>query len=273
MTLYEQIKELINISSQDLKITVNRYYDELLVFRTAYRNSLRNTVNKEIENSCDSSELNKLIFTFESQLEQSLVISLYRRYLWLEPTNTVMYQRFINYLGKNEQEKLKILIKALDADDFDTALSVVEEIFDNTFNFDPTLIKPINLRTLVDIATEYNKLDNSPGIASMEKTEAARVRKLYLKDVIDDRINDPDINIIELREFFTNGCLFISLPCEVGLAVGKRYFNLNKSDREMYARFCNFLGFWHLGSDAEILQYIAVNDFDNAFKVANAIVY
>jgi hypothetical protein len=273
MTLYKLICELTNITTNDFKLTDKRY-KKIVAARTAYRNSLRNTIGKEIENACNSSELNELIFTFESQLEQALVIALYRRYLWLEPSNAIMYQKFINYFCKSEQQKMQLLTAALADNDFDSALALVEKVFDNTFDSDSTLMRPSITRSLADIAQEYDKLDNSHDLDSMKKTKAADIRKLYLKDLLEKRINNPNINILDLRDFFTSRQnLFISLNCEFGLAIGKRYFNLNKTDRSMYGYFCMFLDFWNLGNVTELLQFVAVNDFDNALKVVNSIVY
>ena len=185
-----------------------------------------------------------------------------------------MYHKFVDYLREHEQDKQILLVKALQTNDFDSALTLVEEIFDNTFATDKTLIRSIDLRTLVDIANEYFTIDVSPGIPSMNKTNARQIREYYLKEKMDERINNPNVNIIELREFFTTTqSLYIILPCELGLAVGRKYFNLNKADRELYAHFCNFLNFWNLGSAPEILQFVAVNDFDNALRVVNSIIY
>jgi hypothetical protein len=273
MTLYDLVNELIHISTNEIELNSERY-EIILNYRETYRNSLRNTINKEIENSNSSSELNEIIAIFKDKLERTIVIALYRRYLWLEPTNTLMYQEFISYLG-NSTTKTQQLLLAINNNDFHAAILLVEEIFDDTFNADQSLIKPIQLRSFVDIAKEYAKLYGSEGIASMTKTDAWNDRMNYLKEQIDLRINNSNINILELREFFTaKESLFIILNCELGLEIGKKYLAYNKYDREFYAYFCLFLNSWLFDSYEQlILQHIAANDFDNALKVVNSIVY
>ena len=76
-----------------------------------------------------------------------------------------------------------------------------------------------------------------------------------------------------MREFFSfDYTLGIVLYCDIGLAIAKRYLNANPTDREMYGYIFRFLSFWHLTDDLELyLQYVAINDFDNALKFVNAV--
>jgi len=271
MNLYELINEIAAISSNDLQLSDNRY-KKILEYREAYYKSLFNTINKLIEGSFDKRELKKIIYLFSERLERALIVSLYRRYLWLDPTDTITYHNFIALLDRNDQ---KILLDYVNKNNFDSALMVVEEIFNKIFLSSPALIPPIKMRSLADIAWELCQLDMGTiaDIATMRKTSAYNMRYDYLSEQIKLRIADPNISMLELREFFTsNTSLGIVLDCGIGLTIAKRYFNASPTDHEMYGYFFTFLHFWHLTEEEQtLLQYVAVNDFDNALKFINAL--
>jgi hypothetical protein len=265
MNLNEIIQEFLSVPNYE--ITVQGYDTiKLNSARTAFLNSLRNTLNKEIENSLDTKELKDLIGTFESKLDDPLIIALYRRYLWLQPTDVQMYHNFINHVSDRKQD----LLNNIKNNDFDAALTVIEEIFDALFA-DPTLVKPINMRTIADMAHELLELEYGDKLPEMKKTSAYDKRYYYLLDQLKQRIANPHTNIVEFREFFSlNAGYEIVLDCDIGLEIAKRYFNANPTDREMYGYFFPFLRFWHLAEDETVLlQYIAVNDFENALKFIN----
>ena len=267
MNLSEMINEFLSVPAYE--ITVHGYDTKKLNnARTAFLISLRNTLNKAIENSLDAKELEGLISSFELKLEKPLVIALYRRYLWLQPTDVHMYHNFSKHIGNQQQD----LLHHVNDNDFEAALAVVEDIF-NALLVDPTSIKPIILRTIADIANELFELETSNNLIEMKKTSAYNIRCDYLEDQLKQRIANPHTNIIELREFFSlNDSYGIILDCDIGLEIAKRYFNANPRDREMYGYVFHFLRFWHLAEDETVLlQYVAVNDFDNALKVINAL--
>ena len=84
MKLVEIISELIAIPGANLVLSD---YDckTIMRLRESYRNSLRNTINREIENLLDYGELRMLIEIYSDKIEKALLISLYRRYFWLNP--------------------------------------------------------------------------------------------------------------------------------------------------------------------------------------------
>jgi hypothetical protein len=270
MNLSEMIQEFLSVP--DYEITVQGYdTSKLNSARAAFIKSLRNTLNREIENSLDVKELWKLIDTFELTLEKTLVIALYRRYLWLCPTDFRMYHNFVKCVDAQKQDDI---LRHVNNNDFDAALTIVEGVFNALFN-DPTLVKPINMRTVADMAEELCELEYCDKLPEMEKTSARDNRYYYLMEQFRQRIIDPRTNIVELRDFFSlNPNASIILDCDIGLEIAKRYLNENPTDREMYCHILLFLRFWHLLEDETVLlQYIAVNDFDNALKVVNSIKY
>lgn len=264
------IEELLSVPAYP--ITVNGYSTvELNTSREIFLHSFRNTINKEIDKELDAKKLKKLIDSYHEKLDLPLVIALYRRYLWLEPTDTNMYYDFINYIDKTDQEK-SILRNLVKDQNFDDVLEAVEAIFNDIF-VNPTLIPPIKLRTLADITWELYQIEHAlVDVASMKKTKAYDIRRDYLTEQIMQRVVDPKINIVELREFFTfkDITLSIFMYCDVGLEVAKRYLNVNPTDREIYGYICDFLSFWAFEEAYQlILQYIAVNDFDSALEIIN----
>lgn len=267
MNLYELIKEFLSVP--DYEVTVSDYdTSELNAARTIFLNSLRNTLHKEIENCTDAKEIEQLISTFEIELENSLVVALYRRYLWLSPNDIRMYHNFIKYTNVQDQNFLNYI----NNNDFNKALAVVEDTFNKLFIDNPILIKPIELRTIVNIAKELSYLEyDTTASQYMMNMPIIEDRYYYLLTQLKRRIVDPHTDIIELREFFTmNAGYEITLYCDVGLEIAKRYFNANPTDREMYGIFFHFLRFWHLSEDdMTLLQYVALNDFDNALKFIN----
>jgi len=268
MNLKDMIEELISVPSYS--VVVDGYSTvDINAYREIFLNSFRNTINKEIDKSLDAKELKDLIDNYSDRIDLSPVIALYRRYLWLEPTDTIMYHNFINHIDTTEQGVLRDLVKG---QNFDTALEVVENIFNNLF-INTKLIPPVKLRTLADLTWELCQINRGfVDVASMKKTKAYTIRCDYLEEQIIQRIIEPKINLFELREFFTfsETSLYILMDCDFGLEVAKRYLNINSTDREFYGHVCNFMDFWNF-EDAQrlILQYISVNDFDNALAVIN----
>ena len=267
MNLQEMMQEFLSVPAYE--ITVQGYdTSELNIARTIFLNSLRNTLHKEIENCTDAKEIEQLISTFEIELENSLIIALYRRYLWLRPTDIRMYHNFIKYINAQDQK----LLNYINNNDFNKALGVVEDTFNKLFIDNQVLIKPIELRTIINIAKELSYLEyDATASRYMIHMSAINDRYYYLLTQLKQRIVDHKTNIIELREFFTvNAGYEITLYCDVGLEIAKRYFNANPTDREMYGIFFHFLRFWHLAeNEMLLLQYVAFNDFDNALKFIN----
>lgn len=185
-----------------------------------------------------------LLIIIARGIDLSLTIALYRRYLWLEPTDTIMYSNFINYIDKTKQGVLRDLVKS---QNFDAALEVVENIFKNLF-VNTKLIPPVKLRTLADLTWELCQINRGfVDVASMKKTKAYTIRCDYLEEQIIQRIIESKINLFELREFFTfdKTSLYILMDCDFGLEVAKRYLNINPTDREFYGHVCNFMDFWN----------------------------
>ena len=273
MNLCEMFNELLSIPPYEINV---QGYDTSKInhFRMVFIHSWRNTINKEIEDSFNVQELKKLIDDFNNILELPLLISLYRRYLWFQPTDKTMYLDFIKDLGSYEQEKQKLILNYINAGDFDSALTTVEEIFNSTF-VDTTLIPPIKQRRLVDMLFEWWKLEDDIDreFVSMKQTRACDMRCAYLIKRIDERIADKNINPLELREYFTDSrALYILSYYTIGLKLGQLYFNINPTDREAYGPFYQFLRFWGCVEEERlILKYIAVNDFDKALQVVNTL--
>ena len=265
MNLNEMIQEFLSVP--DYEITVSGYdTTKLNNARTAFLKSLRNTINKEIENSLNAQELKELIDTYEQELENPLVIALYRRYLWLHPTDSHMYHNFSIHIDTQKQDFLQYI----NNNDFDRALAVVERIFNDLF-VNSDLTQPIKMRTIADIAKELFELDMKTNLTEMDKTSALSDRYYFLLEELRERITNPHTSIVELREYFSiNDYYYIVLDCDLGLNIAKRYFNANPTDREMYGFFFHFLRFWNLAEDETVLlQFIAVNDFDKALKFIN----
>jgi hypothetical protein len=268
MNLKDMIEELISVPSYS--VVVDGYSTvDINAYREIFLNSFHNTINKEIDRSLDAKELKDLIDNYSERIDLSLTIALYRRYLWLEPTDTIMYNNFINHIDKTKQGVLRDLVKSKN---FDAVLEMVENIFNNLF-VSTKLISPVKLRTLADLTWELCQINRGfVDVASMKKTKAYTIRCDYLEELIIQRIIEPKINLFELREFFTFSeiSLYILMDCDFGLEVAKRYLNINSTDREFYGHVCNFMDFWNF-EDAQrlILQYISVNDFDNALAVIN----
>ena len=273
MTLQNLLNEMTCIPNTDLQIS-NYNYQPIFDHRETYRKSLRNTINKEIENTLNIQELKNLIEDFKHTLEMPLLISLYRRYLWFQPTDKIVYFDLIKKLGSYEQEKQALILNYINVENFDSALTTVEEIFNATF-LDTTLIPPIKQRHLADMLFERWKLEDDIDreFVSMKKTKACDMRLEYLIKQIDERIADKNINPLELREYFTDPrSLYILLYHSTGLEIGQRYFNINPTDRDGYGYFCAFLGFWHwVEEELLILDYLAVNDFDKALQIVNTL--
>jgi hypothetical protein len=269
MNLNEMIQEFLSVP--DYEITVQGYdTGKLNSARTAFLNSLRNTLNKEIENCLDVKELAELISTYEIKLDKPLVIALCRRYLWLHPTDVHMYHNFIKHVEAQKQD----LLHHINNNEYDAALTLVEKNFDTLF-VDSALIKPIEMRTVADIANELCELEYCDKLPEMKKTSARNNRYYFLMEQLKQRITSSRTNIVEFQEFFSlNPDACIILDCDIGLEIAKRYLNANPTDREMYGYIFLFLRFWHLLEDETVLlQFVAVNDFDNALKVVNSIVY
>ena len=133
-----------------------------------------------------------------------------------------MHFDFIKDLGSYEQEKQTFILNYINVEDFDSALTTVEEIFNSTF-LDTTLIPPIKQRRLVDMLFEWWKLENDIDreFVSMKKTKACDMRCEYLIKQIDERIADKNINPLELREYFTDSrALYILSYYTIGLKLG-----------------------------------------------------
>jgi hypothetical protein len=175
MNLCDMINELLSIP--EYEITVHGYdTSELNVSRIAFLNSLRNTLHKEIDSSLNKNELKDLINTFELKLEKNLIIALYRKYLWLEPTDALMYHNFIKYINDSSTEKKQNILQFINNNNFVTALAVVENIFNDLFT-GPTLIHPIKMRSLANMAWEYCLLNGT----SAENTTTRQVNYTRLR--------------------------------------------------------------------------------------------
>jgi hypothetical protein len=270
MTLQDLITEIITIPTTDLNI-IDSDYKLIMDYRNVYHTSLCNTISRLIETSLDKEELRGLIYSFNKTLELPLVVALYRRYLWLDPTDTIMYYDFVDYLDVSLQER-ELLRSLVDSQNFDAALEMVENIFNNIF-VNTKLISPVKLRTLADLTWEFCQIDHAfVDVDAMKKTKAYRIRCDYLMEQIIQRIIDPKINILELREFFTfdKTSLYILMDCDFGLEVAKRYLNINPTDRDIYGYVCHYLSFWNFKEvEVLILQYVAENNFDGALELIN----
>jgi hypothetical protein len=192
--------------------------------------------------------------------------------------NKKLYREFLEVAHERSIPNIDELEIAIKNNDLLVALDKIEELFNGTFS-DPSLIQPIKLRTLCDICWEYeNFFDCLRYDVNFDDKEditwkVISRREHYLKDKIEERIADKNINLLELREFFTDKRgLFISLDCTYGLRVAKAYLNVNPTDREIYGQIITFLGFWHLDPDfLLVIKYVSVNDFRSALSFINNI--
>ena len=271
MDLNNMFNELLAVPKDDLVIPG---YDtsDINLARKAFLNSWRNTINKKIENTFDRSELQFNINLFYNKIEKALLISLYRRYLWLRPKDNQMYKEFINNIHPYEEQKLALIEQGVNENNYDRALLLVEEVFLSTFS-DKTLIPPIKLRSFVDIVHEYYEIDElNEQFNAMSETGAKTMRLDYLRTILDERI-EKETNPLELRAFFTCKLSFhILMTVDWGIKIGQRYFQLNPTDRELYEIYAAFLSFWAWpDKELALLNHIACNDFEKANELVQAV--
>lgn len=276
MILKKMIDELISIPKTELESSNSNHCKDVLYAREAYRNSLRNSINKEIENTSDKDILRVLIDDRKRELETPLLIAVFRRYAWLNPLSKNLYRQFLEAAHERSIPNIDELEIAIQNNDLLVALYKIEELFNGTFS-DSSLIQPIKLRTLCDICWEYENFfdclrydvnfDDKDDIT----WKVISKRNGYLRDKIEERIADKNINLLELREFFTDKRgLFISMDCTYGLRIAKAYLNVNPTDREIYGQIIKFLAFRHLDPDfLLVLKYVSVNDFRSALAFIN----
>jgi hypothetical protein len=272
MDLYKLVDELSIISNNVLNI--NDYqYKKLLSYKNAYFYSLCNTINRLIDYTFDKHELKKIIFEFSHKIEKPISIILYRRYFWLDPTDIIMYNNFIIFLNDIDKDKQNTLSIHVKNNEYDSSLTTIEDIYNNVFTNSSFLTDPIKMRSLANIAWELCQMnmETIADLAPMKKTSAYSRRCDYLTQQLKQRITDSHTSILELREFFSQDTTYgIVLDCDIGLDIAKKYFNANPIDHDMYGYFFTFLSFWHLSEEEHLLlQYVAVNDFENALKFIN----